>query len=391
MSFFRTIFDSTLRKARSLEAAGDHRGAAKLYAERGDLADAGRCLAHVGDKATTLETRLDAWQDALTFYPALAVDERNAVEAKIGRAILERAKSAGVVSDEERRRLQGAAERLERASKFSEAADAFELLGQQADAARCLELGGEVDRLETLLSASNAADARTSRLRRWLSEHELALALGDRIAARQALRSALGEDRHDTDVLALLRRLEERWVKDAVTLSIDGKRVAFVMKLPVTLGRSEADISVRGASVSRRHAEVVRRGDNFALLDAGSRNGTLVAGMPIAGEMRIDGDIEVGLGEDVGLAIRPDRNMCEIEVVKGLDRGVRFVLGEGALAVPGVGGFIERVEDAMAFTPLEAVELQSAFGTGTRRVNGRITLLRGDVILSGGTRVEVPL
>jgi hypothetical protein len=180
-------------------------------------------------------------------------------------------------------------------------------------------------------------------------------------------------------------------VKDAVTLSIDGKRVAFVMKLPVTLGRSEADISVRGASVSRRHAEVVRRGDNFALLDAGSRNGTLVAGMPIAGEMRIDGDIEVGLGEDVGLAIRPDRNMCEIEVVKGLDRGVRFVLGEGALAVPGVGGFIERVEDAMAFTPLEAVELQSAFGTGTRRVNGRITLLRGDVILSGGTRVEVPL
>lgn len=391
MSFFRAIFDSTLRKARSLEAGGEHRAAAKLYAERGDMIDAGRCLTHVGDKATTMELRLDAWHDALTFLPDIAIEERNAVEAKIGRAILERAKSVGVVSDEERRRLQDAASRLERASKFAEAADAFELLGLQADAARCLELGGEVDRLEVLLSASNAADARASRLRRWLSEHELALALGDRVAARQALRSALGEDRHDAQVLTLLRRIEERWLKDAVTLSVDGKRVAFVMKLPITMGRSEADISVRGASVSRRHAELAQRAGRFVLLDAGSRNGTLVSGMAIGGELAVEGLIEVGLGEDVTLSIRPDTGTCSIEVTKGLDQGLTFVVGEGALPVPGVGGFIERSDDGIAFVPLEAVELQSAFGTGLRRVNGRITLLRGDVIVSGGVRVEVPL
>lgn len=391
MSFFRAIFDSTLRKARSLEAGGEHRAAAKLYAERGDMIDAGRCLAHVGDKAATMELRLDAWFDALAFLPEIAIEERNAVEAKIGRAILERAKSVGVVSDEERRRLRDAADRLERASKLAEAADAFELLGLQADAARCLELGGEIDRLDALLSASNAADARASRLRRWLSEHELALALGDRVAARQALQSALGEDRHDAEVLTLLRRIEERWLKDSVTLLVDGKRIAFVMKLPITMGRSEADISVRGASVSRRHAELTQRAGRLVLLDAGSRNGTLVSGMPIAGELAVEGPIEVGLGEDVTLSLRPDTGACSIEVTKGLDQALTFVVGEGALPVPGVGAFLERTEDGIAFVPLEAVELQSAFGTGLRRVNGRITLLRGDVIVSSGVRVEVPL
>ena len=391
MSFFRTIFDSTLRKARSLEASGEHRAAAKLYAERGDKVDAGRCLVHVGDKATTLEGRLDAWHDALNFFPDIAVEERNAVDAKIGRAMLEHVRAVGLVSDEERRRLRDAAERLERAAKFSESADAFEMLGLQADAARCLELGGEVDRLEALLSASNAADARASRLRRWLSEHEMALALGDRLSARQALHSALAEDRHDANVLTLLRRLEERWVKDSVTLSVAGKRVGFVMKMPLTLGRSEADVSVRGASVSRRHAEIVARQGRFALVDSGSRNGTLVSGMPISGELDIVGPIEVGLGEDVTLAIRPDSNTCEIEVIRGLDRGLVFVAGEGALPVPGGAGVVERLGDGIAFTPIEAVELQSAFGTGSRRVSGQITLLRGDVIVSGGVRIEVPL
>jgi serine phosphatase RsbU (regulator of sigma subunit)/pSer/pThr/pTyr-binding forkhead associated (FHA) protein len=49
-----------------------------------------------------------------------------------------------------------------------------------------------------------------------------------------------------------------------------------------TIGRSSAcEIQIADASVSRRHAEIVRRGDRFFIRDLGSRNGTLVNGRQV--------------------------------------------------------------------------------------------------------------
>lgn len=391
MSFFRDLFDGRARRARALEAEGKHREAATLYAALGEGVEAARCLVHVGDKAPSLEERLDAWRDAETLLPAIAVDERRSLDVKIGRALLEDAKLRGLAGAEERRRLADAAARLERAHKYAEAADAFELLGQRADAARCLELGGEVDRLEQLLAESNAADAREARIRRLVSEHELAVALGDRRAARQALREVVSLAPEDAGLRQLLRRLEDRWVRAPVTLAVDGRRVSFTTRLPAVLGRSDADVVVRGTSVSRQHAEIGLEGGSFVLRDRGSRNGTLVAGMPIAAALPIEGALEVGLGDDVGLAVRVSASACEIEVVRGLDRGLRHVVGVGPLSIPGARAVLEIDDEGVALVPLpgESVELIPEGAGSGRRVQGRIDLLRGDVIVLGRVRIEV--
>jgi hypothetical protein len=391
VSFFRDLFGGRGRRARALEAEGKHRDAAALYAELGEKIEAARCLAHVGDKAGTLDDRLAAWLDAEALLPAIAVDERKALDVKIGRAVLEDAKLRGLAGAEERRRLLDAAARLERAHKHAEAADGFELLGQKEDAARCLELGGEVDRLEKLLADSNAVDAREARIRRLVSEHELALALGDRRSARQALREVVELAPEDTGMRQLLRRLDERWVRGPVTLSIGGRRVGFASHLPAVLGRSDADVCVRGTSVSRQHAEIALEGGRFVLRDRGSRNGTLVSGMPLAGPLPIEGALEVGLGEDVTLSVRVSGTACEIEVVRGLDRGLLHVVGQGALAVPGAPAILELDGEGAALTPLpgEAATLIPAGASTGRKVQGRIDLLRGDAIELGGARIEV--
>lgn len=397
MSFFRDLFDGRGRRARAAEAEGRHRDAASLYAAMGEMVDAGRCLAHAGDKATSHDERIAAWLDALSMFPEIALDERKAVEIKIGRAVLEEAKARGVATSEERRRVADAAERLERSGKYAEAADAFELLGQKGDAARCLELGGEVDRLEVLLADSNAVDAREAKIRRLVSEHELALALGDRRAARASLREVVSLAPEDAGLRQLLRRVEERWIAAPVTLVVAGKRVSFSQRLPALIGRSDADIVVRGTSVSRQHAEIVSEGGRFVVRDLGSRNGTLVAGMPLAGPLAIEGVIEVGLGDDVSVKVRPSGAGIELEVQKGLDRGLVHVLGPGAsdgacaLPIPGASAMLEIDREGVAVVPLpgESAELIPESAVAGRRVQGRIDLLRGDVLVIDGVRIEV--
>lgn len=396
MSFFRDLLDGRRRRARAAEAEGRHRDAASLYAAMGEMAEAARCLSHAGDKAEKLDERLSAWLDAVGMLPVIAVDERKAIDVKIGRAVLEDARRRGLATPEERRQLTDAAERLERSDKHAEAADCFELLGQKSDAARNLELGGEIERLEKLLAESNAVDAREARIRRLVSEHELALALGDRRSARQCLAEVVELAPEDAGMRQMLRRLEERWVSAPITLSVGARRMSFSHRLPVVIGRSDADLNVRGTSVSRRHAEISREGERFVVRDLGSRNGTLVSGVPLAGALAIEGPLELGLGEDVTVAVRAEGRALEIEVVRGLDRGLLHVIGaeaggESSVAIPGVPALLELDAQGASIVPLpgESAELVPDGASRGRKVQGRIHLLRGDTVVLGGVRVEV--
>ena len=60
-----------------------------------------------------------------------------------------------------------------------------------------------------------------------------------------------------------------------------------------TVGRGEGvDISLRDASVSRLHAEVVKRGPHVYVSDLGlSVNGTRVNGRPVGKRLLVDGDV----------------------------------------------------------------------------------------------------
>jgi pSer/pThr/pTyr-binding forkhead associated (FHA) protein len=58
------------------------------------------------------------------------------------------------------------------------------------------------------------------------------------------------------------------------------------------VGRSlTADIEIDDISVSRRHALIVREGDELLILDEGSRNGTIVNGERVRRAVLHDGDV----------------------------------------------------------------------------------------------------
>ena len=75
----------------------------------------------------------------------------------------------------------------------------------------------------------------------------------------------------------------------------DGSRVA-VGEDAVIIGRApECDIELADATVSRRHAEVVRDGDAWFIRDLGSSNGTKVNGAGVVDQILNDGD-DIRLG-----------------------------------------------------------------------------------------------
>jgi hypothetical protein len=75
----------------------------------------------------------------------------------------------------------------------------------------------------------------------------------------------------------------------------DGKRVP-LGEDPVTLGRlPDCDVVLSDPNVSRRHAEVRRRGNDFIVVDLGSTNGTRVNNAGVRERRLNDGD-EVTVG-----------------------------------------------------------------------------------------------
>jgi hypothetical protein len=75
----------------------------------------------------------------------------------------------------------------------------------------------------------------------------------------------------------------------------DGRRVV-IAEEPVTIGRlPECDVVLSDPNVSRRHAEVRRRGNDFVVVDLGSTNGTRVNGAGVRERQLTDGD-EITVG-----------------------------------------------------------------------------------------------
>jgi hypothetical protein len=80
---------------------------------------------------------------------------------------------------------------------------------------------------------------------------------------------------------------------EAGLVLLEGEKVADTFRLgpATTIGRIEGcDIVLTDPGTSRRHAQVVRRDDGYAVTDLGSTNGTLVNGDPVRERLLVDGD-----------------------------------------------------------------------------------------------------
>lgn len=386
MSWFRQLFDSRHRRARAAEAQGRWREAAAHWAEAGEPDLAASALLHLAERSEALDAKLDAWLDALRWIPEDAPERRRKVERDMGRAVLADARDRGAVSAREKRRLADAARRLERAEAPVEAAEAYRVLGRVEDEARCLEAAGEVEALESLLERTTDEDRRRGLLRTRLANHELAMRYGARREARDALRQALEAAGDDPELAARLAAFEERVPTPfRLRARVGDRTLYFAGRYPVGLGR-DTDIPLRGVGVSRHHAELSLDGNEVRLRDAGSRNGTLLQGIPITAPLTVHGAVEVGLGDHVRLAVVPlDEQRIHLRVIAGADRGIEAWLGKGPLPVPGLG---VAVDFDGGWPVLKADPGRQLMQHG-QVIQAPIQLLAGDRIAVGDATFEV--
>ncbi len=384
MSLVRRLFSKSYRSARKAEGEGRYREAAALYVQVEATDEAANALLFHAARTTDFEERVNSYKDALRWMEA--DDPRRAeVFAQIGLATLDDAQRRGVRTSEERRRLLEAAEMLEDGERNSEAALAYELLEMVDETARCLEKAGEVEKLEALLAATGEEAGRQRTIKTHISAYEMAESVGARREAKDALEAALKLAPEDAAIADLLRHVESKWLsRGRAELVVDGQTLVFVFRLPVTLGR-EGDLVVRGTSVSRQHTDIDRDEGQLVVRDRGSRNGTLVRGLPIASTMTFEGATEIGLGDDVAVAVEPEGEGVRFEVRQGLDRGTIAYAGAGPFQIPGAAAVLT-LERGLAV-------LTADKGTDTRLNRGRcaapIELLKGDRIEIDGVVVEV--
>jgi len=111
-----------------------------------------------------------------------------------------------------------------------------------------------------------------------------------------------------------------------------------------------------------------------------------VRGLPISGAIALTGETEIGLGDDVSLAVRPlGEASLLIEVLSGFDRGDRIVVGEGPLAWAELEADISFAEGWAVLAARSGVELTLEGQTCALPVH----LLLEDRLVVGGRPVEV--
>ncbi|MCC7536577.1 MAG: FHA domain-containing protein [Deltaproteobacteria bacterium] len=385
------ILSGAFRRARAAEKRGELREAARGYLEAGEPALAAAALVGEAERSPSFEAKLTALLEARRVAPEDGL--RRELDVRLGRLVLRDSTLRGALSAEERRRLAEAAERLEAAGEMRDAADAWQLLGRTQELLRCLEAAGDIERLEPLLDAEAEKSRAALKVRSLLADHRVHRASGERTKALALLREAARVAPDDASIRDMVREMEGRvLVGQVVRLRVADRDVVVVGKLPLVLGRGDADVAVRGASVSRRHAEIGVDGDQLLVRDLASRNGTLIGGVPVRGEVRLGGRVLVGLGDDSAVECQAGRAsdgrpFVHVEVARGLDRGMRVLACAGRVPLPDTqaelafenGPALVAVRPALLSLRVEDEELGVA----------RVELLRGDVVRVGDKRVEV--
>lgn len=393
MAFFKRLFSSDYRAAVAAEASGDLELAAERYALAGQNEAAARVHLARAERARSRAGEIDALRDALHWAPAEGDWRRRAARA-LGEALLARARAEAVATERDRDRVREAATLLIEAGAYREAGEAYESIGDDRGAARAFEHGGLVDRMEEALRRDEERHDRARRERELFADYELARAGGDRDGAVSALRRCveIGADR--SEYRRLLDELESRLLtggrvalrsrgRDALTLCGAGA---------LTLGRDPlCDWTLRAPGVSRRHARIELAGDAFTLADAGSRNGTLVGGMPIAAAVPLASAGSFELGEhcaiDYEVAGEPPR--LSLRVARGLDQGRELRAAPEGVALPlealGVAATLrfDRGRPILEHPPGGLVLNDEPLARGD------VQLIRGDALSIAGVEVEV--
>jgi hypothetical protein len=372
--------------ARRAELEGDLERAAHLWAEADRADEAARVTLLRGDGELDSAKRLFLYVQAVSLAP-----EGHAVRdiARRKRALLSLGIAReGATSAAARLDLHEAGKELEALGDAMHAAEAYALAGDFEGEARALVGGGEIERLEDMLTRDQ--DRVRSQRSREGGQAEVGrlLAHGQRREALARAEELAAATPGDGTALERARSIRARVATGPrVAIELRGTKILLVVGEEVVLGRNDGAILVPSHAVSRKHLAITRgaispvggAGPEEAILvrDLGSRNGTELRGMRIAGTIPVapnDG-LELKLGGEVPLRLSPSDEIAgalAIEVA-----GVRYVASLGPARL-GVGMWtLEMARDG--WVELVTQNDPTAY-LGATQLETRTPLLVGDVI-----------
>lgn len=386
------MFSSDYRAAVAAEAAGNVDLAAERYGLAGEHADAVRMHLARAARAPNRHAEISALRDALRWAgedPAL----RRQAAAALGRAIYEGAKAEGIATERDRTRVREAAELLVAGGDHALAGEALETIGDHLAAANAYSEGGLVERMEQALSKDEDAQNKAREETDAFAGYQTAMRVGRRDEARAELARAVAAASTAGEYRRLLDQLDTALLTAGrVELRRRNRPLIVACAAPkIVLGRDPlCDLALRAGGVSRQHAEIECASGAFLLRDLDSRNGTSLAGMPLAGRVPLADKGRFDLGEECALDFEVKDGTLLMRVANGLDRGV------GLLATIG--------ERRIELTPL-GIGLDVMFKNG-RPLLGRgtcanvkfndeplgelrVQVIRGDRIVADGEEIDV--
>jgi hypothetical protein len=388
----RRMFSTDYRAAVAAEAAGDVELAAERYALAGEYEGAVRMHLARAARAPTRLGELGALRDAMRWAgddPAL----RRQAAAALGKALWEAVRAEGIATERDRARVREAAALLVIGDLHALAGQALETIHDHVAAANAYSDGGLVEQLEAALAKDDAAQHAVREEADAFAGYQTAMRIGRRDEARDELVRAAGAAASASEYRRLLDQLDTAMLTAGkVELKRRGKpRIVACAASRIVLGRDPlCDLALRAGGVSRQHAEIERTADGFTLRDLDSRNGTSLAGLPLAGRVPLVVAGQLGLGDECAIDFEILDGLLVLRVRGGLDRGATLI----------------------ACTPDQRLELSAlglalelSFGRG-RPLLGRgacksmvfndeplgdvrVQLIRGDRVLADGDEIDI--
>jgi len=389
----RRMFSADYRAAVAAEAGGDVELAAERYALAGEYAGAVRMHLARAARASTRTSELGALRDALRWAgddPAL----RRQASAALGKALWDAVRAEGIATERDRARVREAAELLVTGDHHALAGEALETIHDYLAAGNAYSAGGLVEKMEAALARDDAAHHAAREEADAFAGYQTAMRVGRRDDARAELGRAVAVAA--TTAAEYRRLLDEldtaMLTAGKVELKRRGKPVIVACAArKIVLGRDPlCDLALRAGGVSRQHAEIEHAGGGFTLRDLDSRNGTSLAGMPLAGRVPLAVAGELGLGDECPIDYEVTGEILILRVRSGLDRGAALIAGSED----------QRLELAPLGTALDVVFQRGRplLGRGTCRAvtfndeplgEVRVQLIRKDRLLADGDEIDI--
>lgn len=385
MSFFKRLFSADYRAAISAEAAGQLEQAAEHYVLAGEHGHAARVHLARADRATSRADKITALRDALHWADQIP-EMKPRIYKALGRTLLDQVRAEGVATERDKERVRQAAQMLMRGGDFQAAGQALESIDDAQRAALAYSKGGLVDRMEQVLSKDDARVERERVLRDRFADYEMYMRMGQRDAARDALRQCVDAADHKAEYRRLLDELESRFITGGLVVlrRRQDPAIAAFAGTSLTLGRDNlCELPLRTVGVSRRHAVITiaepAAEPRFHLSDAGSKFGTSIAGMPISGAVALAdrGAFTLGHHGIVEYQVRGQPPHLTLLPTTGRDRGRAFVAGG-----PG-----ESLDLAHLLELPIAIEFRDGRPHLSRTADGVSLTLDGEVIAHGSVQL----